>query len=70
MWSSHIVLHGSSQLYCFSLGYVICSSINNSNIAIKGVNKFSKKLLKPNYIPNNELLDFLSRLPSDEELVR
>ncbi|XP_065909319.1 multiple C2 and transmembrane domain-containing protein 1-like [Dysidea avara] len=34
-----------------------------------GVNKFSKKLLKPNYIPNNELLDFLSRLPSDEELL-
>ena len=70
MWRGHIVLHGSSQLHCSSLGYVIYSSINNSNITIKGVNKFSKKLLKPNYIPNNELLDFLSRLPSDEELVR
>ena len=34
-----------------------------------GVNKFSKRLLNPNYIPNNELLDFISRLPSDEELV-
>lgn len=36
---------------------------------ILGVNKFSKRLLRPNYIPNNELLDFISRLPSDEELV-
>ncbi len=33
-----------------------------------GVNKFSKKLIRPTYVPNNELLDFLSRVPDDEEI--
>lgn len=35
-----------------------------------GINKFTKKLRKPHAIPNNELLDFLSRVPSDAQLVR
>ena len=35
-----------------------------------GLNKLTKKLRKPNAIPNNELLDFLSRSPTDLELVR
>ncbi|XP_048258170.1 multiple C2 and transmembrane domain-containing protein 1-like isoform X3 [Haliotis rufescens] len=35
-----------------------------------GINKFTKKLRKPNAIPNNELLDFLSRVPSDSELLQ
>ncbi|XP_041372646.1 multiple C2 and transmembrane domain-containing protein 1-like isoform X2 [Gigantopelta aegis] len=35
-----------------------------------GINKFTKKLRKPNAIPNNELLDFLSRVPSDNELIQ
>ena len=34
-----------------------------------GVNKFTKKLRKPNAIANNELLDYLSRVPSDRDLV-
>ena len=34
-----------------------------------GVNKFAKKLVRPNYVPNNELLDFLSRVPDDEALM-
>jgi len=34
-----------------------------------GVNKFTKKLRAPNAIDNNELLDYLSRVPSDRELV-
>ncbi|VDM37312.1 unnamed protein product [Toxocara canis] len=34
-----------------------------------GINKFTKKLRNPNFIPNNELLDFLSRVPSDAEIV-
>ena len=34
-----------------------------------GINKFTKKLRKPDAVGNNELLDFLSRLPSDPELV-
>lgn len=33
-----------------------------------GINKFTKKIRSPNAIPNNELLDFLSRIPSDREL--
>uniref|UniRef100_A0A914XGZ1 C2 domain-containing protein n=2 Tax=Plectus sambesii TaxID=2011161 RepID=A0A914XGZ1_9BILA len=33
-----------------------------------GINKFTKKLRNPHFIPNNELLDFLSRVPSDKEL--
>jgi len=36
-------------------------------ILLWGVNKFTKKLRKPNYIPNNEVLDYLSRVPSDVE---
>lgn len=35
-----------------------------------GVNKFTKKLRDPYTIDNNELLDFLSRVPSDVQVVR
>ena len=38
-------------------------------ILLWGINKFTKKLRAPNAIPNNELLDYLSRVPSDKELV-
>ncbi|XP_067136753.1 multiple C2 and transmembrane domain-containing protein-like isoform X5 [Centruroides vittatus] len=34
-----------------------------------GINKFTKKLRNPNAIPNNELLDFLSRVPDNEEKI-
>ncbi|XP_012538193.2 multiple C2 and transmembrane domain-containing protein isoform X3 [Monomorium pharaonis] len=34
-----------------------------------GVNKFSKKILRPHSVPNNELLDLISRVPDDEELL-
>lgn len=34
-----------------------------------GVNKFTKKLRDPYTIDNNELLDFLSRVPSDVQVV-
>ncbi|XP_013110393.1 multiple C2 and transmembrane domain-containing protein isoform X3 [Stomoxys calcitrans] len=33
-----------------------------------GIMKFSRRILRPNTIPNNELLDFLSRVPDDEEI--
>ncbi|CEF64870.1 Multiple C2 domain and transmembrane region protein [Strongyloides ratti] len=36
-------------------------------VMLWGINKFTKKLRNPHYIPNNELLDFLSRVPSDIE---
>ena len=35
-----------------------------------GLNKFTKKLRNPNFIDNNELMDFISRVPDNEELVR
>ena len=35
-----------------------------------GINKFTKKLRKPHAVENNELLDFLSRVPSDVEKVK
>ena len=35
-----------------------------------GANKFTKKILKPKAINNNELLDYISRVPDNEELVR
>ena len=39
-------------------------------LSLVGINKFTKKFRKPqNYIDNNELLDYLSRLPSKTELV-
>ncbi|VDK44756.1 unnamed protein product [Anisakis simplex] len=38
-------------------------------LIVWGINKFTKKLRNPNFIPNNELLDFLSRVPSDAEIV-
>ncbi|EEB15778.1 conserved hypothetical protein [Pediculus humanus corporis] len=39
-------------------------------IMMIGVNRFSRKLLRPHTIPNNEILDLLSRVPDDEDLVR
>ncbi|KAF1769995.1 hypothetical protein GCK72_001812 [Caenorhabditis remanei] len=37
-------------------------------IMVWGTNKFSKKLRNPNFVDNNELLDYLSRVPSRTEL--
>ncbi|KFM81460.1 Multiple C2 and transmembrane domain-containing protein 2, partial [Stegodyphus mimosarum] len=34
-----------------------------------GINKFTKKLRNPHAVPNNEILDFISRVPDDEEKV-
>ncbi|CAL1686037.1 unnamed protein product [Lasius platythorax] len=34
-----------------------------------GVNKFSRKIFRPHSVPNNELLDLISRVPDDEELL-
>lgn len=38
-------------------------------IMLWGINKFTKKLRSPNAINNNELLDFLSRVPDIDEKV-
>ena len=37
-------------------------------IMLWGINKFSRQLIMPGTVPNNELLDFLSRVPNDEML--
>ncbi|CAD5208747.1 unnamed protein product [Bursaphelenchus xylophilus] len=37
-------------------------------VMIWGLNKFTKRLRKPHYVENNELLDFLSRVPCDADL--
>ena len=34
-----------------------------------GINKFTKKLRNPNAIANNEVMDFLSRVPDTDEKV-
>jgi hypothetical protein len=43
--------------------------INASHFCFAGINKFTKKLRNPYSIDNNELLDFLSRVPSDIQKV-
>jgi hypothetical protein len=47
-------------LYLIPLRYIILAW---------GINKFTKKLRAPNAINNNELLDYLSRVPSDKQLL-
>ncbi|KAI4890423.1 hypothetical protein NFI96_010809 [Prochilodus magdalenae] len=39
-------------------------------VLVWGINKFTKKLRNPYHIDNNELLDFLSRVPSDVQVVQ
>ncbi|XP_026491904.1 multiple C2 and transmembrane domain-containing protein isoform X4 [Vanessa tameamea] len=34
-----------------------------------GINKFTRKILRPHTIPNNEVIDLLSRVPDDETLL-
>ncbi|XP_063106041.1 multiple C2 and transmembrane domain-containing protein 2 isoform X2 [Cavia porcellus] len=48
-------------LYLIPLRYIVL---------IWGINKFTKKLRNPYSIDNNELLDFLSRVPSDVQKVQ
>ncbi|XP_068103709.1 multiple C2 and transmembrane domain-containing protein 1 isoform X4 [Hyperolius riggenbachi] len=39
-------------------------------VLLWGINKFTKKIRSPYTIDNNEILDFLSRVPSDVQLVQ
>ncbi|CAH0729575.1 unnamed protein product, partial [Brenthis ino] len=36
---------------------------------IWGVHKYMRKFIRPNHIPNNEILDLLSRIPDDETVM-
>lgn len=38
-------------------------------LLIFGLYKFLKRLLRPHVVPNNEILDLLSRVPNDEEMI-
>ncbi|KAI5710196.1 hypothetical protein M8J75_006559 [Diaphorina citri] len=46
-------------LYYVSIRYLIIAW---------GINKFLRKILRPHTVPNNELLDLLSRVPDNEQL--
>ncbi|XP_063151484.1 multiple C2 and transmembrane domain-containing protein 1 [Candoia aspera] len=48
-------------LYFIPLRYIVL---------VWGINKFTKKLRSPYAVDNNELLDFLSRVPSDVQVVQ
>lgn len=39
-------------------------------VMLWGVNKFSKKLIRPNHIPSSELFNFLSRVPDDPTVAK
>ena len=62
-------------LYFVPLRYVInkllqiCDSLVRVLLILWGTNKFLKKLVKPMAVNNNELADFISRVPDNEKLV-
>ncbi|KAM9446172.1 multiple C2 and transmembrane domain-containing protein 1 isoform 2-T2 [Clarias gariepinus] len=61
-WLAIVALFGATLIvYFIPLRYIILAW---------GVNKFTKKLRDPYTIDNNELLDFLSRVPSDVQVVQ
>ncbi|XP_069947507.1 multiple C2 and transmembrane domain-containing protein isoform X2 [Cherax quadricarinatus] len=54
-----VLLVGIVILYYIPIRYLVM---------LWGVNKFSRKLIRPHSVINNEILDFLSRVPDDEIL--
>lgn len=60
-----------SYLMCiiFTLGTIVLYLVPLKFLLLAwGINKFTKKIRKPNAVDNNELADFLSRIPSDIEI--
>lgn len=55
-----LLLVGAIVLYYIPVRYLVM---------MWGVNKFSRKLFRPHSVVNNEVLDFLARVPDDEILV-
>ncbi|XP_018053592.1 PREDICTED: multiple C2 and transmembrane domain-containing protein 1 isoform X4 [Atta colombica] len=55
-----LAIAGAVVLYFIPVRYLILAW---------GVNKFSRKILRPHSVPNNEVLDLISRVPDDEELL-
>ncbi|CAJ1056822.1 multiple C2 and transmembrane domain-containing protein 2 [Xyrichtys novacula] len=56
-----VLFVGTALLYFIPLRYIVL---------IWGINKFTKKLRNPYAIDNNEILDFLQRVPSDVQKVQ
>nr|QEN96197.1 multiple C2 domain and transmembrane region protein 1b isoform 1 [Danio rerio] len=56
-----VLCAGATITYFIPLRYIVL---------VWGINKFTKKLRAPYSINNNELLDFLSRVPSDIQMVQ
>ncbi|GLH08267.1 Multiple C2 and transmembrane domain-containing protein [Gryllus bimaculatus] len=54
-----------------AIGYIasLGESIKKYLIMAWGINKFARKLIRPHTVPNNEVLDLLSRVPDDEDLI-
>lgn len=52
-------------LVCLVLHYIPIRVL----LLLWGCIKFSRRLLRPHSVPNNEALDLLSRVPDDDELV-
>ncbi|XP_029160495.1 multiple C2 and transmembrane domain-containing protein isoform X1 [Nylanderia fulva] len=55
-----LTIAGAVVLYFIPVRYLILAW---------GVNKFARKIFRPHSVPNNELLDLISRVPDDEELL-
>lgn len=55
-----LTIIGAAVLYYIPIRYLILAW---------GVNKFSRKILRPHSVPNNEVLDLISRVPDDEEIL-
>ncbi|XP_012229757.1 multiple C2 and transmembrane domain-containing protein isoform X7 [Linepithema humile] len=55
-----LAIGGAVVLYFIPIRYLILAW---------GVNKFSRKIFRPHSVPNNEVLDLISRVPDDEELL-
>ncbi|XP_071878085.1 multiple C2 domain and transmembrane region protein isoform X7 [Bombus fervidus] len=55
-----LAILGVAVLYFIPLRYLIL---------VWGVNKFSRKIVRPHSVPNNELLDLITRVPDDEEIL-
>ncbi|XP_069158237.1 multiple C2 and transmembrane domain-containing protein isoform X3 [Procambarus clarkii] len=54
-----VLIVGTVILYYIPIRYLVM---------LWGINKFSRKLIRPHSVINNEILDFLSRVPDDEIL--
>ncbi|XP_011313460.1 multiple C2 and transmembrane domain-containing protein 1 isoform X1 [Fopius arisanus] len=55
-----LAVMGVVVLYCVPVRYLIL---------MWGVNKFFRKILRPHSVPNNEVLDLISSVPDDEDLL-